>query len=161
MLTRESFRKQTKGFTLIELLVVIAIIGLLASIVIVSVQKSAQNARDAKRKADIRSLKTAIEQYTNNNQGRYPVCSTCVDWKGHPVSDLVTMSETTAPKFTDFLNPIPSDPAPTLSGNYQYVVRSDASGYGLRVKLESNTTYCLTGGGNINYGWWGVPLCDF
>lgn len=51
----------SKGFTLVELLVVVAIIGLLASIVFVSLGSSRGDARNARRKADLRQVKTALE----------------------------------------------------------------------------------------------------
>lgn len=64
-----------KGFTLIELLVVIAIIGLLASVVLLSLNSARQKSRDAKRLADIRQVASALELYYNDCGG-YPVTAT-------------------------------------------------------------------------------------
>ena len=52
-----------KGFTLIELLVVIAIIGLLTSIVLVSMQGSRTKARDSRRIQDLDQIRTALNLY--------------------------------------------------------------------------------------------------
>jgi prepilin-type N-terminal cleavage/methylation domain-containing protein len=58
-----------KGFTLIELLVVIAIIGLLSSLILVSISKVRAKARDAKRKADFAQISKAIQLFFSSTQG--------------------------------------------------------------------------------------------
>ncbi len=55
--------KKKRGFTLVELLVVIAIIGLLASIVFISLGGARKRARDARRQSDMRQVATAMEMY--------------------------------------------------------------------------------------------------
>src|SRR4051812_30965298 len=65
-------RKEAAGFTLIELLVVIAIIGVLAAVVLVSLNSARQKSRNARRLADVRQLMTALELFYNDNS-RYPL----------------------------------------------------------------------------------------
>lgn len=57
-----------RGFTLIELLVVIAVIGLLASIVLVSMTGVRQKARDAKGQSDLRQIMQAFEMKYSDNE---------------------------------------------------------------------------------------------
>lgn len=64
-------KRSNKGFTLIELLVVIAIIGLLASIVLVSLNSARAKARDARRVSEMKAIQTAIEMYADDHNGEY------------------------------------------------------------------------------------------
>jgi len=66
------------GFTLIELLVVVAILGLLASIIMVSLSRARSSARDAKRIAEINQMKKAVEIYYINHNEYPPVNDTSV-----------------------------------------------------------------------------------
>ena len=64
---------QQKGFTLIELLVVIAIIGILSSIVLVSMNGVREQARDARRKNDINQIEKALWlYYYGAGNGQFP-----------------------------------------------------------------------------------------
>jgi prepilin-type N-terminal cleavage/methylation domain-containing protein len=61
-----------RGFTLIELMVVVAIIGILMAAGILAFTNAQQNARDARRRADIDAISKAMEQFYDNNSQTYP-----------------------------------------------------------------------------------------
>ncbi len=71
LINMEIFTKKKQGFTLIELLVVIAIIGILSSIVLVSLGGARAKARDANRQSDMTQVSTAQEMYYNDFAGYY------------------------------------------------------------------------------------------
>jgi len=60
------YRKQ-KGFTLIELLIVVAIIGIIAAIAIPNLLNAIDRGKQKRTMADLRSLGTAIESYSIDN----------------------------------------------------------------------------------------------
>jgi len=60
------------GFTIIELLVVIAIIGILAAVVMVSLNSAREKAKVARVQSDVRNLMSAVEMYKNDNNDTVP-----------------------------------------------------------------------------------------
>ncbi len=91
------YQVSRNGFTLLELLVVIGIIALLVSFATVSYNAAQIRTRDARRKADLNSMKDSLEQYYAANSFVYPTtCSTASTYlKGTwPVVDPGTYSYT-------------------------------------------------------------------
>ncbi len=68
--------RSAKGFTLIELLVVIAIIGILASVVLVSLNSARAKGRDAKRVAELQQIARAIQLADTDPATTFVGCAT-------------------------------------------------------------------------------------
>ena len=64
--------KARREFTIIELLIVVTIIGLLAMIVVMNLNKTRVQSRDARRTSDIKTIQSALELYYSDN-GSYPI----------------------------------------------------------------------------------------
>jgi prepilin-type N-terminal cleavage/methylation domain-containing protein len=79
------FRNNKKGFSIIEILIVITIIAILIGILLPNLNEARLKARDAKRKADIRSIAQALESYKNNQSlPVYPDSSSAFPAPGQP-----------------------------------------------------------------------------
>lgn len=118
----------TKAFTLIELLVVIAIIGILAAVVLASLNTARGKARDAKRLADLKNVQVALEMYYSEN-GAYP--NTNGDWYG-VCSTFGSKGFTGASGWVPSLAPtymsvLPQDPK-TIGGCSGYIYKTDIAG---------------------------------
>lgn len=75
-----NYKKSGKfGFTLIELLVVIAIIGILASVVLASLNSARRKSRDARRLADVKQIQVALELYFDATANEYPDLTSDLD----------------------------------------------------------------------------------
>lgn len=134
---RNFINRRNKGFTLIELLVVIAIIGILAAVVLVSLNSARQKSRDARRIADIRQIMTGLELFYNDNN-RYPL----------PASASTTGPTSTdgSPAWSTFISNWPTAPTPNdgtctaAQNTYTYTqTGSGGSGYTLTFCLGAQT----------------------
>ena len=141
MLKFFSKRRGESGFTLIELLVVIAIIGILATIVLVSLNTARQKARDTRRISDMRQVALALEMYYDDNSAYPGNTVSANEW-----ADMETALE------TGYITSVPADPG---SGTYQYYIDSATSpqNYVLGATLEGGTNSALDNDGDAaTYG---------
>jgi len=146
-------KRNKKGFTLIELLVVIAIIGLLATIVLVSLNNARNKANDARIKSDLSQIMMGIEMYYADNSA-YPGEGTCgtdgvISETGSGIvcgsdgSGNYSLRETVDGSVVPYIQRLPSNPR---GSSYDYGW-SATNNYTLTATLsDGSTTYTCSNG---------------
>lgn len=108
-----------KGYTLIELVIVMSILLILIAVGATSYTASIRRSHDAARKADIKLIQAALEQYRNKN-GSYPERGWVNSTQAQPwITELTP----------EYIKELPKDPKNTIAvpgggpdqvGNYIY-----------------------------------------
>ena len=147
--------RKYSGFTLIELLVVIAIIGILAAVVLVSLNSARAKSRDARRVADVHQMQTALELYYNDCGG-YPatgpltagfklisgtISGNACAGGGFVAGNTACAAATPC---NTYLGQIPVNPTPG-GVTYTYTQAAGAADYTITFTLEGQTGNLATG----------------
>lgn len=122
-----------KGFTLLELLVVIGLIGVLVGFSVASYSSAQKKARDARRKADMRTINSFMEQcYSGSSNFQYPTITAS---SGTLTSSCTINGNTYNLSVVDPLN----------TGSYVYsITTSTSSTYTVSSTLETSSTPVTT-----------------
>ena len=144
---KKNLNTKARGFTLIELLVVIAIIGILSSVVLVSLNSARSKGKDGRVQEEASQIKTWLE--SNNNGTSYnDITSTATAGTANNAGTSTLSTSTGLGLLLSDIN--------TLEGAYPsiYVVSTGASAssstigtYSVYVK-QSNGYFCVSSSGN-------------
>jgi prepilin-type N-terminal cleavage/methylation domain-containing protein len=130
--------RSIRGFTLVELLIVVAIIGLLATGVLMVMNPSTyfRNSRDARRKSDLQTIRTAVELFYAGNSSYPNSTNGAITSLNSAIKDGTSWTFP-ASGGTTYLQLAPKDPQST---NPAYCYVSSGTGYNLCAEVEGTGT---------------------
>jgi len=113
-----------RAFTLIELVVVISILAILSGVLVPRVSNHLKASRDARRLADIKAVRSAVEQYFMD-KGSYPSANANSNYGGWDVSsdgDFIRVL-----RDEGYLDDDVMDPVNDATFHYRYYVYAQGS----------------------------------
>lgn len=136
-----------KGSTIIEVVIILTMIGIFTSFVLTFYNPfiEFQKANDAKRKADLAKLKTALEQYYQS-QNHYPPSS-----KNYKIINFSGEEVDWGQEWQPYMDILPKDGYPPRI--YAYYSTKDEQAYWLYASLEradKDSQACNKGGACIS-----------
>ena len=140
-------QQKRNGFTLIELLVVMSIIALLLALSAFGIVGARESTRDAQRKADLETIRSALEFY-RADCNKYPTLVTAASFYGTYGSSFEG-SDGGCSATSTYLSKVPQDPK---GRNYMYQTNASGLTYTLCAGLETVTSQDSTNCGTTSCG---------
>ena len=101
-------RTRRTGFTLVELLIVVVIMGILAATIIPQFSDSSKDAKVSTVKFDLHTLRSQIELYRTQHDGRVPQDDTTLSELANKTDEFGEISESGA--YGPYVQSIPVNP---------------------------------------------------
>jgi len=170
----KKFTSYVRGFTLIELLVVIAIIGILASVVLVSLNTARAKGRDSHIIADVGGMRTGLESAYNGvdyNGFFVPTATTAgspklfnldmqstyadavsygpTGYTSNPLGDTPIVWAS-SPAVIPVASPVPIIILTNIAIGAAYATSDHITAYAIYGRLSTGVYYCIDSTGNTN-----------